>query len=151
MASVYLPCAGCSREQYADALLNLQDDVEHYLTHSRTIYLAADFNAHVGCQSSPAVPPDLRMVAPLHGETTVNTNGRTLLQFCRDNNADFVSGQSKTAPTCIGHGRNGSTLEVRTSVVDQVLRVRGDATRTLARPDCTTLDHTWTGPSVAWL
>ena len=88
------------------------------------------------------------MVAPLHGETTVNTNGRTLLQFCRDNNANFVSGQSKTAPTFICHGRNGSTLEVGTSVMDQVLRVRGDATRTLARPDCTTLDHATHGPAL---
>ena len=83
VASVYLPCAGCSRERYADALLGLQEDVEHYLAHSRTVYLAEDFSARVGCQSSPAVPPDLRMVAPLHGETTVNANGRALLQFCR--------------------------------------------------------------------
>ena len=112
VASVYLPCAGCSREQYADALSGLQDDVEYYLAHSHTIYLAGDFNARVGCRSSPAIPPDLRGVAPLHGEATVNANGRALLQFCRDNNADFVSGRSITAPTCIGHGRNGTTLEV---------------------------------------
>ena len=68
------------------------------------------------------------------------------MQFCKDNNAEFVSGRSMTAPTCIGHGRNGSTLEVGTSVVDHVLRVRSDATRTLALPACTTLDHATHGP-----
>ena len=150
-ACMYLPCAGCSREQYANALLGLQDDFELYLAHSRTIYLAGDFNAHVGCQSSPAVPPDLRMVTPLHGEATVNANGRALLQLRRDNNADFVSGRSMTAPTCIGHGRNGSTLQVGTSVVDRVLRVRGDVMRTLALPACTTLDHATHGPALQLL
>ena len=64
VASVYLPCAGRSREQYADALSGLQDDVEYYLAHSHTIYLAGDFNARVGCRSLPAVPPQLRVVAP---------------------------------------------------------------------------------------
>ena len=56
-----------------------------------------------------------------------------------------------TAPTCIGHGRNRSTLEVGTSVVDHVLRVRGDVTRTLSLPACTTLDHATHGPALQLL
>ena len=91
------------------------------------------------------------MVASLRGVMTVNNNGRALLQFCRDNNAEFVSGRSMPAPTCIGHGCNGSTLEVGTSVVDHVLRVRGDARRTLALPACTTLDHATHGPALQLL
>ena len=51
-----------------------------------------------------------------------------------------------TASTCIGHGRNRSTLRVGTSVVDHVLRVRGDATQTLALPACTALDQATHGP-----
>ena len=56
-----------------------------------------------------------------------------------------------SAPTCIGHGRSRSTLEVGTSAVDHVLRVRGDATRTLALPACTTLDHATHGPALQLL
>ena len=88
MASVYLPCAGCSREQYTDALLDLQDDVVR---------------------------------------------------------------RSMTAPPCIGPGRNRSAQGEGASVVDHVLRVRGDATRTLALPACATLDHATHGPALQLL
>ena len=60
-------------------------------------------------QASPAVPETLRTVAPLHGETTVNAQGRALLQLCVDNSAEILSGWTMSAPTCIGHGRNKST------------------------------------------
>ena len=49
VAPVYLPCAGGFRALYTDALLDLQDDVKHYLAHSRTMYLVGDFDARVGC------------------------------------------------------------------------------------------------------
>ena len=38
-----------------------------------------------------------------------------------------------------------------TSVVDRVLRIRGDATRTHALPACTTLDHATHVPNLQWL
>ena len=67
--------------------------------------------------------------------------GRALLQLYVDNNADFMSGRSVPAPTCIGHGRDVSTLGAGTSVVDHVLRVGRDSTRTLTLPTCITLDQ----------
>ena len=148
---VYLPCAESSREQCADARLDLQDDAGHYLDHSRTIYLVGEFNARLGCQLSPAVPADLRTVAPLQGETTVNSNGRAQLQFFRDNNADFVSGPSMSSPTCTSHRRNRLNLGVGTSVVDHVHRVKGDATRTPALPACTDHGHATHGPALQLL
>ena len=64
VASVYLPCMGSPRDQYVDALLDLQEDVEHYLALAHTIFLVGDFNARVGSQASPAVPEAQRSVAP---------------------------------------------------------------------------------------
>jgi hypothetical protein len=148
VASVYLPCVGSPRDQYMNALLDLQEDVEHYLTLAHTIFLVGDFNARVGSQASPAVPDALRSVAPLQGETTVNAHGRALLQFCMDNGAEFLSGRTMSAPTCIGHGRNRLTLDVGTSVVDHVLRVRRGKTGPPTLPPCVTLDHATHGPAL---
>ena len=62
----------------------------------------------------------------------MNAHGRASLQFCMDSSTEFLSGRTMSAPTCIGHGRNRSTLgvphPVGTSVVDHALMVRrGDA------------------------
>ena len=124
-----------------NALLDLQEDVEHYLALAHTILLVGDFNARVGSQVSPAVTEALRSVAPLQGETTVNAHDCALLQFCMDNGAEFLSGRTMSSPTCIGHGRNRSTLGVGTSVVDHVLRVRRGEAGPSTLPPCITLDH----------
>ena len=116
VASVYLPCVGSSRDRHADAPLDLHEDVEHYLALTHTILLVGDFNARVGSRASPAVPQSLRTGAPLQVETTVNAHGRALLQFCMDDSAEFLSGRTMSAPTCIGHRRNESTLGVGSSV-----------------------------------
>ena len=79
VASVYLPCVGSPRDQYVDALLDLREDVEHYLELAHTIFLVGDFNARVGSQASPAVPEAQRSVAPLQGKTTVNAHGRATI------------------------------------------------------------------------
>ena len=39
VASVYLPCVGSPRDQYMNALLDLQEDVEHYLALARYSWL----------------------------------------------------------------------------------------------------------------
>ena len=70
----------------------------------------------------------------------MNSNDRAPLQFCLDNNAEFVSRRSMTAPACIYRGHNRSTIGVGTSVVDHSLRVRCDAMRTLTLPACMTWD-----------
>ena len=148
VASVYLPRVGSPRDQYADELLDLQEDVEHYLALAHTIFLVGDFNARVGSQASPAVPEALRSVAPLQGETTVNAHGRALLEFCMDKSAEFLSGRTMSAQTCIGHGRNWSTLGVGLSVVDYVLRVRRGEAGPPTLPPCITLDHATHGPAL---
>ena len=81
----------------------------------------------------------------------MNSNGRAQLQFCRDNNADFVSGPSMSSPTCTSHRRNRLNLGVGTSVVDHVHRVKGDATRTPALPACTDHGHATHGPALQLL
>ena len=81
----------------------------------------------------------------------MNSYGRALLQLCMDAHTEFVSERSMTAPECIGHGRNRSTLGAGTSVVDHVLRVRRDATGTLTLPTCITQDHTTHAPAVQLL
>ena len=131
-----------------NALLDLQEAVEHYLALAHTIFLVGDFNARVGSQASPAVPEALRSVAPLQGETTVNVHGRALLQFCMDNGAEIWSGRTMSAPTCIGHGRNRLTLGVGTSVVDHVLRVCRGKAGPPTLPSCITLDHVTHRPAL---
>ena len=139
---------GKSPRSVCGPLLDLHEDVEHYLALAHTIFLVGDFNARVGRQASPAVPEALRSVAPLQGETTVNAHGRALLQFWMDNSADFLSGRTMSAPTCIGHGRNRSNLGVGTSVVDHVLRARPGEAGLPTLPPCITLDHATHGPAL---
>ena len=76
----------------------------------------------------------------------MNAHGRALLQFCMDNGAEFLSGRTMSAPTCIGHGRNRSTLG--TSVVDHVLRVRRGEAGPPTMPSCIALDHATHGPAL---
>ena len=65
-----------------------------------------------------------------------------------DNGAEFLSGRTMSAPTCIGHGRNWSTLGVGTSVADHVLRVRRGEAGPPTMPSCITLDHAAHGPAL---
>ena len=149
VASVYLPCVGSLRDQYADALLDLQEDVEHYLSLTHTVFLVGDFNVRVGSHASPAVPEALRSVALVQGETNANAHGRALLQpLFMDNSAEFLSGRTMSAPTCIGHGRNLSTLDVGTPVVDHVLRARRGEAGPPTLPPCITLDPATHGPAL---
>ena len=111
VASVYLPCAGSPHERYTDALLDLQEVVEHYLALAYTIFVIGDFKARVDSQASPPILTALRTVAPLPGESTVNSHDRALLQFCVDYNAKFVHGRSVTQPLrALGTGVTGRPL-----------------------------------------
>ena len=78
----------------------------------------------------------------------MNAHGRALLQFCMDNGAEFLSGRMMSAPTCIGHGRNRLTLDVGTSVVDHVLRVRRGKAGPPTLPSCITVDDATHGPAL---
>ena len=56
-----------------------------------------------------------------------------------------------SAPTCIGHGRNQSTLGAGTSEVDHVLRVRRGVAGPPTLPSCITLDHATHRPALQLL
>ena len=53
-----------------------------------------------------------------------------------------------SAPTCVGHGRNRSTLGVGTSVVDHILRVRRGEAGPPTMPSRITLDHATHGTAL---
>jgi hypothetical protein len=87
---VYMPDMGKSASVRSAAYSALQEDLE-YLSSRGSVLVMGDFNARVGRASGPAER------IGMHGESTVNDNGRLLLSLL--NTVNLYSLNARTAPT----------------------------------------------------
>ena len=128
LGSVYMPAVNSkakTSQLYEHALEDAMTDLQHYNNQKGKVLLLGDWNARVGHENmkAPEAHPDLMMAAPKYGENKVNPQGKLLLRACADYGLQFLSGsQADTwGPTCTGHGRNQTTGQVGTSVVDHII------------------------------
>jgi exonuclease III len=87
---VYMPDMGKTAPVRSAAYTALQEDLE-YLSSRGSVVVMGDFNARVGSASGPT------QRIGMHGETTVNENGRLLLSLLDTTN--LYSLNARTVPT----------------------------------------------------